>query len=886
MIKVYLCLPVYIYNCSVSTKENTETNHQNENTRSKVSKPVNNVKNIPELTAEDLLNLQVKEEKLLARRDEPRSPHSRSPRQHVQAVKNSSLPTPEVQNFSVDTPASSHTTNAHKSDKRPTKDINSVEQSKGNPPLTAQKVELGVTKSENRQELPSSVHHKSTHSDPSPYQKEVDMNVPTVNSISHQTKDKRTDVVYPWRMKKSLGPPYNQLAKLPLLPNTKMSHTRGRSDPVSDPVKALPKHMYRYADYIDSGALSDSEMGMSTVYRKKKRDDQLKPSLTFVGRRIESPSNGSPVSGVQSSKVTFSQLMKQEMRMSPITERGSPLLFVSAPPSGLIKVPAAQVSQADVSMPATPQLILSAPSPGPDNSKNSNTNKLPQVTVSAPSAPKPEVVSNSLSPQSDGSGDHSPRPEDIYFSAAAPDLVDIPMPQVKEMVADLNRRLEAIAAQQPEIAEPPTAQELGLSFEASKDGQNVLSLNKVKRDDSEKEIIINSKPMPDSTLESLKQRLFGTDITTSATFQKIYDVTSPITSPPVRRKMFSISERSPSPRSQRRVHFADPPAQSVIEIEPREPKLREKRKENEKVTSLPIRPSQLSLPFELTGTSSSNKPSTNTDSLAQVDSQTREEIYAKYSRLKSDIARETLLSPNKNPPLYTDRPTDKLPPGYLSPNRPPGHVNVAITHRHAGQASPTQYSFTLPQGQPGQPSHFRYTLSARKPVEPPVSIEYSFPPSYEESMRLRAQSQHKSLDDSIMSNYYASKSRDMQYLQTPTNQMTSLSPPLSPRLRSRLYVDTASSQGGGLSPTQQMLQRLSPQQQAAAAAVGLLPPSTASSHMMYPQHAAPQRETVMYNPVVDLSQSKTFRNLETHLSDGGKERIPIRVEQFEAPQQG
>ena len=254
--------------------------------------------------------------------------------------------------------------------------------------------------------------------------------------------------------------------------------------------------------------------------------------------------------------------------------------------------------------------------------------------------------------------------------------------------------------------------------------------------------------MPDSTLESLKQRLFGTDITTSATFQKIYDVSSPLTSPPPPSATTSVStERSPSPKNtlaQRRVHFADPPAQSVIEIEPRESMKRRERSRD----SLPVARrdavglgSQISRPDTLTVPSRHTPASQKSLSETEVDSQIKEEIYAKYSRLKSDIARETLLSPNRNPQTYT---RSIIPGAYASVNSqsapatsPSGSrgINVSIIHQKADYTSPTaQYSFTLPQAQPG---HFRYTISARKPSDP-VSFEYSVPPSYEESMRMRS----------------------------------------------------------------------------------------------------------------------------------------------------
>ena len=333
------------------------------------------------------------------------------------------------------------------------------------------------------------------------------------------TERSATEIVYPWRAKKHQILSSRLLARQQQLHHSKDEndaqasyeplHSRVESDPLSEltapPVtRSLPKRVYKYVDYIDSGALSDSEMGMSTVYRRRRRDDALRPSLTFVGRRIESPAGGGTntstnVNSAQvhayvshPAKTVFSHLIKPDARMSPITERGSPLLFVSAPPSGLRKIPAQGVEPTSVKIAEStnevphsitkatvpPQVVLSAPSPSPHEKppvsattiSGPEMSSVPEETSSGnvqESGATPATTAsftNNRSPQNEG-GDHSPRPEDIYFSAAAPDLVDIPMPQVKEMINDLNRRLEAIAAQQPKIAEPPTAQELGLSFE-------------------------------------------------------------------------------------------------------------------------------------------------------------------------------------------------------------------------------------------------------------------------------------------------------------------------------------------------------------------------------------------------------------------------------------
>ncbi len=129
-------------------------------------------------------------------------------------------------------------------------------------------------------------------------------------------------------------------------------------------------------------------------------------------------------------------------------------------------------------------------------------------------------------------------------------------------------------------------------------------------------------------------------------------------------------------------------------------------------------------------------------------------------------------------------------------------------------------------------------------------------------MRGVHQGQYRSLDDSFMaSSFVSSKPREKQYLQAPSVLHSGTSPPLSPRVRSRLYVDTA--QGGGLSPTQQLLQRLSPQQQAAAAAVGLIQSTPAPGQgqsnkaaavqllqQQQQQQQQPQPQTIRASPVI------------------------------------
>ena len=244
--------------------------------------------------------------------------------------------------------------------------------------------------------------------------------------------------------------------------------------------------------------------------------DSIKPSLILVGKRIESPTT--------SGEFTFTQVPPHPSE-SPMGQPGD--FSRQAPP------PQAPPSQA-ASLAAAQQYIE-------------------------------EIIS--LKPSLDYLAEI---PEHVS-GVADPELLDIPMPTVKEMVADLHRRLEDIAIQHPKIAQLITPQELGLNFQR-KLVERQLSGEPMSK--IEKEIIIDCPPNYSSTLsvdDPRKRRTFLSPSFGSSNF----DVT---TSPDMHRRRYSLPGTYLSAQTpHRRVHFAEPVESSVVEIEPRHRK--ERRRE-------------------------------------------------------------------------------------------------------------------------------------------------------------------------------------------------------------------------------------------------------------------------------------------------------------------
>ncbi len=415
---------------------------------------------------------------------------------------------------------------------------------------------------------------------------------------------------------------------------------------------------------------------------------RVQPSLTFVGKRIESPSMGSPITGP-------GQLFPVESGSLP-TGRATTLPSAS--------------------------------------------NSVPQ-SHTLPSTSDP---SRMLKPSNIDAEHHSPRSEDIHFSAAAPDLVDIPMPAVKKMVADLNRRLHAIAVQHPKIIEPAMTQEMGLNYFKKSDspdahGWRIRNQPLLSFPEGE-EILIDMPPNEDcigTALQVIKEHLFGAEA--AAQYPQGFMDMSAVPRPHHRRFSLpggAVAERVLQPR---RVRFAEPVETSVIEIEPRKPRPRDRRRRphlNEADECMSdIEDYTLSrTPRNLgTGPPSRRVPPTNPSlSHDPVQLKPAESFPEKVVGLED---------PRKNaPPAAGGIPGGSpqmmrsVPPGvpqnfsFSLGDDQPGTIHLSVMQRGDGQ--PTELSFSIPP----EEGHYVYSISSKPGVEP-VSIRYTLLP--------KAQQQHQ-----------------------------------------------------------------------------------------------------------------------------------------------
>lgn len=553
-------------------------------------------------------------------------------------------------------------------------------------------------------------------------------------------------------------------------------------------------------------------------------DAMVTPSLTFVGRRIAPPS--------------------PTVEETSTNQGPSPHISVtpSSPPSGLTVLPLSQLQK--------------------HHRELSDQNVLSHVPfdLSQLSQEMSDIKQEAIRLMTNNAY-HSPRLEDIHFSTGGPEVVDIPMPAVKEMVEDLNRRLEAIAAQQPKIAQPPTAQELGISY--IKQCRKELE----EEEDPEKEIFIDMPPA-DISMDSYAHRYLGnTDGLATNNFQKLYDASSPGQSPTYHSTLSyrdsSFQERGSSPRNQRRVHFADPPEQAVIEIESNtsnRSNRRRRRKEREKTN---VENSGNEVPQASHDTYDVNKYSLPPASPVTSSVPSATDVLS-YSTSTVPVMIERPAARLEHYPSSTSPNLEMAPyPSAMAPTLPvtghPGQFSVSITHKKSDQATPTRLAFTLPSGQPGQPTHFRYTMSGSSPSartpSPQMSrasdagLTYSLPPRYEDSIRMMNQAP-RSYDD-----YYLMQNRRMN---APRPYRPRAMSPQPYRQPSPLTVETSA---GSLSP------RGSP--------------------------VFTQRNPGYINPIKgtpasleDTTQSKSFRALEAHYTDGSYEDESSRVQILGTPQQG
>ena len=587
--------------------------------------------------------------------------------------------------------------------------------------------------------------------------------------------------------------------------------------------------------------------------------EPIKPSLKLVGKRIESTPSGAPPP--YPIYVQHERTMEQGPAVS-MTMRTVPVAPVSSsgPAQGHIMV------QADNAPRPVAQVV------GQAVSSASPDNRFATMPAGASGSPENRYATvpaaSSSSPDNRNSAYVPPGPEDIYFSASDPDLVDIPMPAVKEMVADLNRRLESIAAQHPHLAE------LGQNY-----GQPTQ--NPASGSSSEKEIIINTPPATD--IDALKQRIFGAQGVDQANYQKLYDIKSPLSSPTAQRKIYVSADFG---KGQRKVHFAEPIEASVHEI-PRQER-REKRREMNR-----------QLEREL-------------HSLGDVRDRT-EAVKAEIDMAKQhllNISQSSVFGPSGShgkPAAVSihSAAVTRAPPTHrhsVAGDPSSGGISVSISHRKGpGGPSPTQ-TFTLPAAQPGHPQHFRYTISGRKSSQP-YAIQYSFPPSYEESLRLR-RGRQRSLDESMASVVQAAAAE--HYLRTasgpisptmvqrnpymdtwPRRDMPSPSPYHPGSLTPQQYM-TVPSPKGSLSPSPDSMQSRTMralETQAYARTSPLMSPTP-------PFPTSPQNSLspTQHDQSLDTTQSKSFKALEAHLLEGGRQRTPestpLSVQVLGQPSQG
>ncbi|ELU13464.1 hypothetical protein CAPTEDRAFT_216189 [Capitella teleta] len=390
-----------------------------------------------------------------------------------------------------------------------------------------------------------------------------------------------------------------------------------------------------------------------------------------------------------------------------------------------------------------------------------------------------------------------------HFMGAAPDLADIPMPAVKEMVADLNRRLEAIAAQHPKIANTPGQQhqELGLSFVDSRGmstvkpryGQGAYSR------EVGNEIFMGAPSLTKQDLDQLKQRLLspGREAFAVPSDRRL----SPHSlSPAPGRRRFSLPGGSLSPRSSgaaRKVHFAEPVESSVIEIEPRWPRRR----------------------FDPQGTipEPTTQQYSSASSLAQkLDRIELENALASAAMKKS----RALLDPQRNATAKHTPPkqTAEAPSGYTQTPREgvvPIHahkpqLSEGILSAQTGQKSPNQISFSVQKGKGGvrttvvsfsippgvsggAPSQIAYSISPGASHDQPFRIEYHNPPSYEEAMQYARNEQMRTSPKPDNSRPVTYSGFDSHLLSSASNRPSSprtVPPHLHPHPRS--YSDTVS----------------------------------------------------------------------------------------------
>ncbi|KAK2154433.1 hypothetical protein LSH36_269g10030 [Paralvinella palmiformis] len=512
-----------------------------------------------------------------------------------------------------------------------------------------------------------------------------------VTSVSHEKKD--FSKTAPWRVHKQTGSGVNPPSsgeKNVLHPWRKSRAEHVMSHSLDDRQLSAAANRLTEVDSIGTGVSLGEQISVVSEMCQKKPQS----TLTYVGKRIESPPISSPVS-------------------APTT----PPFFKTTS-------------------------VTTAPLPaGRAAPPSERSNTTPHTTLPSTSDPI------SMLKPSPASEQYSPQPEEIHFQAAAPDLVDIPMPAVKEMVENLNKRLEAIAVQHPKIVEPTNSQELGLNYFKQSGADLVREhYDQIYHDLGEQEIIIDTPPNPNFTgtsLDDIKQRLFGA----SPAHYHVYDLLEAGGSPGSHRRRFSLPGGSVSHRqNQRRVRFAEPPESSVIEIEPRRQRILERRRfwdDDGSMSDMEDYSSASLLAAKLDRIERENALSTASFQRHRNAKQRAQNMSANLPQGKpvetfreKVISFESLGEPKQGDVLLSSlKPTDREKfvlgasgsgsRGFslsIGQNKP-GSISLSLTHQRGSGQPLSQVALSVPSSE----GHFSYTISPRTGSAEPVAIRYSVP---------------------------------------------------------------------------------------------------------------------------------------------------------------
>lgn len=261
-------------------------------------------------------------------------------------------------------------------------------------------------------------------------------------------------------------------------------------------------------------------------------------SLTLMGRRSE-------------------ERHAQRVDQPPV-DQPSPIVVRSSDPgqtTHTVSVAIATASAAAVTM-ATARVYIAPPVMAQSGGKSVSVPSDATVTVAAQASPL--------------SASSSSEPRRLSNEILS-DLQDIPLPPVRDIVADLNSRLEKVAERYETSAaaayQAPPSTELGTSFARPERRRSSSG------SDSEKEIIIDTPPFSqDPTVVRLRERLLGEQVPPPNTYRSVV-YRGNLSPKSIRRFSLPGGALTVKDSVQRRVRFAEPPESSVIEIEGRQRRL-------------------------------------------------------------------------------------------------------------------------------------------------------------------------------------------------------------------------------------------------------------------------------------------------------------------------